>query len=244
MHMYCNMQLCRPCFSRFFGVHATSQRHSCPWECSPTRRECWMNYRGPGFLAAVWFGFFPLPPSPLLQLISSIGDTQKDWERETTCWRERGEGGGRGVKSYDGETAWSSINNSILSALDSILKLNKQSGECIHLWTIFVSGGRVFPVWKAAKQAGRQAGWQAGRQAGRLACSPNGGPASRPHASDSFPRKFHNFYLTKPFIAVGGGGQHSLKSEFSMELLFFLCLSFLIFQCLKGLHHEAEIVFG
>ncbi len=46
-----------------------------------------------------------LPPaSP----VSLTDDTQEDWERETTCWRER-EGGGGGAKSYDGEEAWSSL---------------------------------------------------------------------------------------------------------------------------------------
>jgi hypothetical protein len=30
--------------------------------CSPIPREYWMNYRGAGFLADVWFGFSPPPP--------------------------------------------------------------------------------------------------------------------------------------------------------------------------------------
>jgi hypothetical protein len=63
-------------------------------------------YRGPGFLAVVWFGssFTPSPPPPSE---SSTGD-----------WRglEGGGGpGGEGTKSYAGEKAWSSINYSILS---------------------------------------------------------------------------------------------------------------------------------
>ena len=40
----------------------------------------------------------------MLYSISFTGGTQKDWERKTTCWQERG--GKRGVwgaKSYDGE---------------------------------------------------------------------------------------------------------------------------------------------
>ncbi len=48
----------------------------------------------------------PLPPLPW---VSSTGDTQEDWERETTWWRERGGGDGEGAKPYDGEKAWSSI---------------------------------------------------------------------------------------------------------------------------------------
>ncbi len=52
-----------------------------------------------------------LPPSPVSK---PTGDIQEDRERETTCWRERGEGAWGGAKSYDGEKAWSSINHSIL----------------------------------------------------------------------------------------------------------------------------------
>jgi hypothetical protein len=52
------------------------------------------------------------PPSPPLPSVSSTGETQEDGERETTCRRERGEGGGGGAQSYDGETL-SSMNDSI-----------------------------------------------------------------------------------------------------------------------------------
>ncbi len=45
----------------------------------------WMVNRGPSFLA-VWLLAHP----PSLSSVSSTGDTQEDWERETTCWRERG----------------------------------------------------------------------------------------------------------------------------------------------------------
>ncbi len=59
----------------------------------------------------IWL--LPTPSFPPLPLVSSTGDTQKDWERETTCWRER-RGGGEGAKSYDGDKAFVSINHSIL----------------------------------------------------------------------------------------------------------------------------------
>ncbi len=42
----------------------------------------------PGFLAVVRFGSSPTP-SPPLPSVSSTGGTQKDWERDTSCWRER-----------------------------------------------------------------------------------------------------------------------------------------------------------
>ncbi len=65
----------------------------------------------------IWLLPRPLPPS--LPSVNSTCDTQEDWERETTCWRERGKEWGLswGAKSYDGEKAWSSINHSILSAI-------------------------------------------------------------------------------------------------------------------------------
>ncbi len=69
-------------------------------------REYWMIYRGPGFLAIVWFGS---SSTPHLQSVSSTGDTQEYWERETTCLREKGGGeGGRGAKLYNHRKAWSS----------------------------------------------------------------------------------------------------------------------------------------
>ncbi len=52
-------------------------------------REYWMVYRKPGFLAVIWLYPHPLPPSPAT---ISTDDTPEDCERETTCWRERGEG--------------------------------------------------------------------------------------------------------------------------------------------------------
>ncbi len=52
------------------------------------------------------------PPLTPLPSVSSSGDTQEDWERETTCLTEDGEeGGGGGAEIYDGEKAWSTINN-------------------------------------------------------------------------------------------------------------------------------------
>jgi hypothetical protein len=45
-------------------------------------REYRMVYRGPGFLAVVWFGS---------SLPCSSRDTQEVWERKTTCWRKRWE---------------------------------------------------------------------------------------------------------------------------------------------------------
>ncbi len=61
--------------------------------------------------------WLPTTPFPLLTFVSSTGDTEEDWERETICWRKGGEGGGREAESYDRKQARSSINYSILSGV-------------------------------------------------------------------------------------------------------------------------------
>jgi hypothetical protein len=78
-------------------------------------REYWVIYRGPGFLAVVWFGSLPTP-FPLLSVYKLV-------RRRTGRLRKRdklltGEGRkGGGPESYDRKKAWSSINHSILSGL-------------------------------------------------------------------------------------------------------------------------------
>ncbi len=52
-------------------------------------REYWMIYRDQAFLPS--HDLAPPPRPPPSPSVSSIGDTQKDWGRETTCWRWRGE---------------------------------------------------------------------------------------------------------------------------------------------------------
>ncbi len=88
----------------------------------------------------------PLSPPPMS--VSSTGDTQEDWERETSCWRKRGKGGGRADESYDRKQAWSPIIHSILSGwrakLWSFPHIKKtQSGERelkhLHSETVFLN---------------------------------------------------------------------------------------------------------
>ncbi len=55
------------------------------WLCKDLSREYWIIYREPGFQAVVWIGFPTSSPV-------SKHDSQEDWERETTCWWERGRG--------------------------------------------------------------------------------------------------------------------------------------------------------
>ncbi len=77
--------------------------------CAYSRcREYWMIYRGPGFLAFVWFGSSPTP-SPVSKLFLFRGIP--------VCRRSSlmtGEGG-RGAKSYDRGKTWPSITLSTLS---------------------------------------------------------------------------------------------------------------------------------
>ncbi len=71
-------------------------------------------YRGPGFLAVVWFGFShtPFSPSPVSKMslfLNLHGVAGRAY------LQGRGWGGGQGAKSYDPEKACPSINHSILS---------------------------------------------------------------------------------------------------------------------------------
>ncbi len=80
-------------------------------------REYWMIVRESGFLAVVWFGSYPTPPSPVSKL--DRRHTGRRRKRDNLL-SERGREGGGGAKSFDGEKAWSSINHSILFAVRCI----------------------------------------------------------------------------------------------------------------------------
>ncbi len=73
--------------------------------CLP--REYGIIYRGPGFLAAVWFCSFP-PPPPLLPSVCPAPQTRRLRKRDNLLTGEGGDGG-LGAKSYDGEKAWTSL---------------------------------------------------------------------------------------------------------------------------------------
>ncbi len=64
--------------------------HFHPCTSPPPSTEYWMIYRGPGFLAVVWFGSSPTP-SPVSKLHRR--HTGRLRKRETTCSRERAEEG-------------------------------------------------------------------------------------------------------------------------------------------------------
>ncbi len=85
-----------------------------PWRSHiiPPVRECWMIYRGPGFLVVLRCGSSTNPSSPLPS--EARPETHMKTEKERHLLHGRVDGGG--AKSNDGEKAWSSINHSILSA--------------------------------------------------------------------------------------------------------------------------------
>jgi hypothetical protein len=83
-----------------------------PWRVAS---EYWMIFRGPGFLAIVWFDSSPAPsPSLFLQQVRTGVATHRktEEERQVAKLLTGGGTGGWGAKSYDGEKAWSSINHS------------------------------------------------------------------------------------------------------------------------------------
>jgi hypothetical protein len=98
---------------------------------SHTAREYWMIYRWPGFPTVDWLGSYPTP-SPLIPSVSSNGDTQEDWGRETTYWRERGRS--QIIRPQESLVLYKSFNylciqrilssNFMLSAIEKIPKLN------------------------------------------------------------------------------------------------------------------------
>ncbi len=79
-----------------------------------------------------------LPPFPS---VNSTGDTQEDWERQSTYWWEKGRGGDvGGAKSYDGGKAWPSINHSKLSGSSpiAVMKIMRiiQWWNIVHVVTV------------------------------------------------------------------------------------------------------------
>ncbi len=78
------------------------------------RREDWMIYRGPGFLAAVWFGSSPtpyLPPSTVSKL--DRRHTGRLRKRDNLLGGGGGgkKGFGRGAESYESLVLYKSFNN-------------------------------------------------------------------------------------------------------------------------------------
>jgi hypothetical protein len=67
-----------------------------------------MLYRGPGFLAAVYFGSTPTPP-PRLSRQKDRPATHRKTEKERQVGDGRWEGDGRGAESYDRKKALSMV---------------------------------------------------------------------------------------------------------------------------------------
>ncbi len=64
------------------------------------------DYKGPDFLAVVWFGSSHTP-SPLN---SSTEEIQEDWEIETTCWQERVWGRSQIIRQRESLVLYKSFN--------------------------------------------------------------------------------------------------------------------------------------
>ncbi len=72
-------------------------KESCFMRVKNCQRQVVLNdYRELGFLPS--YDLAPPPPIPPLPSVSSIGDTEEDLERVTTCWKDRGEGVGEEPK--------------------------------------------------------------------------------------------------------------------------------------------------
>ncbi len=116
-----------PLYGGFFSV--ISIACSSAWRLeteSPrvTRREYWMTYRGPGFLAVVRFGSSPtssvsLPIAICLSVFLCFVDR--------AYWQERGGGDGEGAKSYGGEKAWSSKSFRQYSLVPIYIESNRET---------------------------------------------------------------------------------------------------------------------
>ncbi len=59
-------------------------------------RDYWIIYRGPGFLAVLWFGSSPTPSNPPLPSVCWTGDTQGLRNRDNLLTEE---GEGKGMRS-------------------------------------------------------------------------------------------------------------------------------------------------
>ncbi len=82
-------------------------------------KEYWMIYRGLCFLVVVWYGSSPKPSQPLPS-VSSIGDTQENRERNTTCSRQPNHLRRESMvlyKSFD--TLWLDVTDVILTVNNS-----------------------------------------------------------------------------------------------------------------------------
>jgi hypothetical protein len=122
-----------------------------------------MNYRGPGFLAVVRSGSSPTPTpfSSATCLCFSVFLCVAS----RAYWRNKG--GGRGVKSYDCEEAWSSIHHSTLNtfhpsafrqlfyvSLANVIRLdshfNRREAGCLSIWlSVCLSCMSVWPTDRA-----------------------------------------------------------------------------------------------
>jgi hypothetical protein len=82
-----------------------------------------MIYRGPSFLRS--YDSAPRPPLPLYPRAA----THRKMKKRDMLLTGEGEGGGCGAESYDDRKAWTSINNSILSAFFYVVAVGHIAGK-------------------------------------------------------------------------------------------------------------------
>jgi len=95
---YCSFWKSRTIFLKTPGVGFVSGISDTDPDTAPQRVLNDLQRTRHSCVRMIWLLAPHPPPSPPLPSVSQTGDTQDDWERETSCWRERREGDRRGAE--------------------------------------------------------------------------------------------------------------------------------------------------
>ncbi len=103
-----------------------------------------MIYRVLGVLAVFALLAYPLPPPPPVSKHGGNGNTQKDWDRETTCWRERG-GKNRIIRPQESLVLYKSFNT--LLKRETLVKslIPRTTRHCPVQFSLLIFSG--FLLW-------------------------------------------------------------------------------------------------
>jgi hypothetical protein len=146
-----------------------------------------MIYRGPCFLAIVWFFYFPPPP---LSKFDWRGDTQAGWERETTCW---GDGEELNLTTARNPGPLLTIQYSQTEPMPPTIEILANS-----------EGGVASGHWLAMY---RQL-WEPASIIDHFVCTMNSSPSPRQNENRNIPDCVWYFYLAHgwPYVRSGHGG--------------------------------------